>query len=75
MVLCNEQQKRMLEYPDRLFESGYPTLEEIFRFNAARGEYGPGDAEEHVNVRLALVRERRAHTVERTRPNGMVLEI
>ncbi len=75
MVLCNEQQKRLLEYPEHLFASGWPTLEQIFRFNAKRGEYGPGDVEEHVRLRMALAREQRAHVFERTRPNGTVLEI
>ena len=75
MVLCNERQKRMLEYPVSLFEKGFPTLEDIFRSNAERGEYGPGDVEEQVQSRLALARERRPHTLERTRPNGLVLEI
>jgi diguanylate cyclase (GGDEF)-like protein len=75
MVLCNEQQRKLLEYPTFLFERGYPTLEEIFRFNASRGEYGPGDVEEHVRHRMDLARERRAHVFERTRPNGTVLEV
>jgi diguanylate cyclase (GGDEF)-like protein len=75
MVLCNEQQKRMLDYPASLFEEGFPTLEEIFRFNAERGEYGRGDVEEQVQSRLARARQSRPHTVERTRPNGVVLEI
>jgi diguanylate cyclase (GGDEF)-like protein len=75
MVLCNDQQKALLDYPDELFSSGFPTLEELFRFNARRGEYGPGDIEEHVRRRLALVRERRPHRYERVRPNGTVLEV
>jgi diguanylate cyclase (GGDEF)-like protein len=75
MVLCNNQQKKLLEYPDWLFQSGYPTLEEIFRFNASRGEYGPGEVEAHVQHRMALAKERCAHGFERTRPNGTVLEI
>jgi len=75
MVLCNEQQKKLLDYPAHLFASGYPTLEQIFRFNANRGEYGPGDAEEHVRLRMALANEKRPHVLERTRPNGTVLEI
>jgi diguanylate cyclase (GGDEF)-like protein len=75
MVLCNEQQKRLLDYPDELFASGYPTLEQIYRFNAARGEYGPGDVDEHVRTRMALASERKAHIFERARPNGTVLEI
>jgi diguanylate cyclase (GGDEF)-like protein len=75
MVLCNEQQKAMLEYPKELFANGNPTLEDLFRFNAARGEYGPGNPDEHVARRIALVRKRHAHTYERTRPNGVVVEV
>jgi predicted signal transduction protein with EAL and GGDEF domain len=75
MVLCNQQQKRLLDYPDDLFARGYPSLEDIYRFNASRGEYGPGDPEAHVKLRMDLAREQRPHTIERTRPNGTVLEI
>ena len=75
MVLCNRQQKEMLEYPDSLFAKGSPTLEDMFRFNAMRGEYGPGDIEEQVRQRMDLARQKRPHVFERTRPNGTVLEI
>lgn len=75
MVLCNEQQKVMLEYPAELFANGNPTLEDLFRFNAARGEYGPGNPDDHVARRMALVKKRHAHAYERTRPNGMIVEI
>lgn len=75
MVLCNERQKELLEYPDELFGKGYPTLEELFRFNARRGEYGPGDIELQVKKRMALVREMKPHTYERARPNGTIVEV
>jgi diguanylate cyclase (GGDEF)-like protein len=75
LVLCNRQQKELLEYPDSLFSGGTPTLEQIFRFNAGRGEYGQGDADAHVEAKMDLVRKRCAHTFERTRPNGTVLQI
>lgn len=75
LVFCNDRQKRMLEYPPNLFEYGNPSLEQLFRFNATRGEYGPGDIEKHVADRMALVMQRRAHVFERTRPNGTALEI
>lgn len=75
MVLCNEQQKALLQYPPELFANGNPTMEDLFRLNASRGEYGPGDAEEQVARRLALARTRKAHVYERTRPNGTILEI
>jgi diguanylate cyclase (GGDEF)-like protein len=75
LVFCNEQQKKLLDYPPYLFEHGNPSLEQLFRFNAIRGEYGEGDIEKHVSDRMALVQQRRAHVFERTRPNGTVLEI
>src|SRR5262245_50552734 len=65
MLLCNDQQKHLLEYPDDLFARGTPTLEGLFRFNAARGEYGPGDVQEHVARRMRLVHEKKPHVYER----------
>ena len=65
----------MLEYPDSLFEGQNPSMADIFRLNAKRGEYGPGDVEDHVRKRLSLVHQRLPHSFERTRPNGRVLEI
>ena len=75
MILCNAQQRALLDYPDELFAHGMPTLETLFRFNAERGEYGPGPVEEHVARRLSRLRERAPHHYERVRPNGTVLEI
>ncbi len=75
VVICNRQQRDLLEYPSTLFEDGNPTLRELFHFNAARGEYGPGDAEELVANKMDLVRKRVAHTFERIRLNGQIIEI
>jgi diguanylate cyclase (GGDEF)-like protein len=75
LVLCNDRQRQLLDYPDELFADGNPTLERMFRFNAERGEYGAGDPEAHVKTRMELVAQRTPHVFERTRPNGTVLEI
>jgi diguanylate cyclase (GGDEF)-like protein len=75
LVLCNRQQKELLEYPEELFKDGNPTLEQIFRFNASRGEYGEGSVETFIKAKMELVRKKCAHTFERTRPNGTVLQI
>ena len=75
MVLCNGRLRQMLDYPDTLFSAGYPSMEELFRFNARRGEYGPGDPEEQVSQRMRRARQRKAHVFERTRPNGTVVEV
>ncbi len=75
VVLCNAQQRELLDYPEEFFTMGAPGLEEIFRFNASRGEYGLGDIETLVDSKMELVRKRLHHVFERTRPNGTVLEI
>ena len=75
MAVSNQRLREMLEYPDELFANGNPYLEDLFRFNAQRGEYGPGNVEEHVRRRMARVKEQRAHEYERRRPNGTILEV
>jgi diguanylate cyclase (GGDEF)-like protein len=75
LVLCNAQQRRLLDYPDSLFVNGNPSLQQIFAFNAERGEYGPGSVDDHVTMRMDLVAKKRAHVFERKRPNGTILEV
>ena len=74
LVAYNQQFKRMHDYPDSMFEPDAPLLEDIFRFNAERGEYGPGNVEEIVKERLMLTRRRERHHYERWRPNGKLIE-
>jgi diguanylate cyclase (GGDEF)-like protein len=75
VTVCNEKAKKFLDLPEQLFADGPPSLEEIFRFNASRGEYGPGDAETQVSMRMALVRERKPHILEHECVDGTVLEV
>ncbi len=75
MIACNEELKRLLGFPDWLFEGGYPTLEELARFNAERGDYGDGNIDEIVEGVVERAKRFEAHTMERTRPDGTVLEI
>lgn len=75
LVLCNDLQKKLLNYPPALFEYGLPSLEQIIRFNAVRGEYGPGDVEAHVQERMRLASLRVPHHYRRKRPCGTVLEV
>jgi diguanylate cyclase (GGDEF)-like protein len=76
LVAHNEEFRRLLGFPDDLFSGpGAPTLERLFRFNALRGEYGPGDAEPIVAQLLSRARQRQPHKFERTRPDGTVLEV
>ena len=73
-VALNRKFLELMEFPEERFKDGF-SMEEGFRFNAERGEYGPGDVEEQVRERLELSRKFKAHRFERTRPDGTVLEI
>ena len=64
----------MLDFPAELF-AHRPTLDQVLRYNAVRGEYGPGDIEEQVRKRIELARKFEPHYFERKRPNGQVLAI
>ena len=75
MVARNKQFMQLLDFPDSLFEKPVLPLEEVFRFNARRGEYGPGDVEQQVAERIARARKFEPHRFERVRPDGTVLEI
>ncbi len=71
----NEQFIELLEFPPSLFAKGWVHLEDLSRFNAERGEYGPGDPEEQVRAMVLRARNFQAHRIERMRPNGQWLEI
>jgi signal transduction histidine kinase/CheY-like chemotaxis protein len=73
-IAFNRRFLELLDLPAERFGLGF-TLEEAFRFNAARGEYGPGDADEQVRSRLELARRFEPHQFERIRPDGTILEI
>lgn len=75
LELCNEKLAELLDMPVELAKPGTPFVD-IIRFNALRGEYGPGDVEELVHNRLEKARQFLPHHFERTRPSdGMTLEV
>ncbi|MDX1514648.1 MAG: EAL domain-containing protein, partial [Gammaproteobacteria bacterium] len=74
LVAFNQRFVELLEFPPDLVRKG-ESLETLFRYNAQRGEYGPGDSETLVRERMDLARRFEAHCFRRTRPNGTVLEI
>ena len=65
---------RLLDFPPELMRPGV-TLEDIFKFNALRGEYGPGNPVAQVKERMELTRKFEPHQFVRTRPNGTVLDV
>jgi PAS domain S-box-containing protein len=75
VIAWNKEFKRLLRFPDELFESHAPTMETLIRFNAERGDYGPGNVEQQVEAGLARYRLMQPHQFERTRADGTVLEV
>lgn len=74
LVTWNKAMLRLLDFPESMVRVGTP-FEEFARFNAERGEYGPGDIDDHVRQRMDRARQKLPHVFERTRPNGTVIEI
>ena len=76
LLAHNAQFRRLLDFPDDLFDGEVTSFERIIRFNAARGEYGqPADLEATVQQIIERARHPSAHQFERTRPNGDTLEV
>lgn len=74
LELCNSEFARLLDFPTELAQPGTP-LEALFRFNAERGEYGPGDSEQIVQTLVSRATTPINHRFERIRPNGKILEV
>ncbi len=74
VVAYNQRFIELGNYPIGQFPQGTPLIEFV-RYNAENGEYGPGQPEDLIVARMELARRTTAHTRERVRPNGQVLEI
>lgn len=74
LVTANRRFREMLEIPEALCRSGTP-FEVLMRFNAERGDYGPGHPESQVRERVELARRFEPHDLQRVRPNGTVLHV
>jgi PAS domain-containing protein len=75
VAVCNDKAKTILDLPEALFAGGPPRLEDLIRFNAARGEYGPGNRDEQIAAKVALAKDRHTYHFERQRPDGTVLDV
>ncbi len=75
LLLHNREFQQLLELPKSLLDSPQVNMEQIFRFNAERGEYGPGDSEAIVRSLMIRAKHPTAHHFERTRPNGQTLDV
>ncbi len=74
LIAFNQAFLDLLDFPSDTFTYG-DNLEKFFRYNADRGEYGPGDPAQQVAERIELAKRFESHVFQRTRPDGRVIEI
>ena len=74
LVAFNERYVDFMDYPPGFLHVGKPT-EEILRFCAERGDYGPGDVEKLVRERTLSRRGGELFRRERTTADGRTLAI
>ena len=76
LVAWNSRYEELFDYPPRFLYSGCP-IERVYRFNAQRGILNAkgGDIDSEIEKRLGWLREGNSHRLERTLPNGKVIDI
>ncbi|RCS31720.1 response regulator [Rhodanobacter denitrificans] len=74
LVAWNRRYLELFEYPDGMVHVGVPVAE-LIRWNAERGECGPGEVEAHVAKRIQYMRAGSPHLFQRVRPDGTVIEM
>lgn len=74
LVGWNRRFAELLDFPESLLNDK-ATYSDIVRFNALRGEYGPGEPEALVLEREMLAAKAEPHHFERVRPDGRVIEV
>tara|TARA_R110002110_G_scaffold415612_7_gene652258 strand:+ start:66923 stop:70471 length:3549 start_codon:yes stop_codon:yes gene_type:complete len=74
LAWLNERFRDYLGLPEKYGRVGVP-VEDIIRYSAEQGEYGPGEVETIVNDLLAQYKLRAPATYERRLDDGTVLEV
>ncbi|MBJ9983982.1 hybrid sensor histidine kinase/response regulator [Acinetobacter sp. S40] len=74
LVAWNNQYLKLFDYPKDLVYVGCP-IADLIRYNAERGECGPGSVEEHVRKRIHWMQVGSAHEFERIRKDGRVIQM
>lgn len=74
LVAWNKRYSEMFNYPKGFLQVGQP-IEEIIRYNAERGECGPGEIDRHVDKRVQHLKNGSSHHFIRHRRNSQVYEM
>lgn len=74
LLAWNKRFLELYDVPASFVRVGTP-IEDFFRLQALRGEYGPGEADQLVAERVELARQMVPHAFERTLKNDRVIEV
>lgn len=74
MIAWNRRFFTLLDFPMGMAKVGTP-FADFMRYNAVRGEYGPGEVEELVAERVRAAASFQPHYFERVRPNGTIIAV
>lgn len=74
LIGWNSRFLELLEFPAELGTLHRP-FADFIRYNAERGEYGPGDTDVQIQERVEQAKQFVSHDFERTRPDGVVLRV
>ncbi|KAB8193361.1 response regulator [Lysobacter maris] len=74
LVAWNRRYQELFDYPDGMLYVGRP-VSDLIRWNAERGEMGPGDVNDQVRRRIAHLRAGTPYVFERVRASGQVVEM
>ena len=74
LVAWNARYLDLFEYPEGMVKPGQP-IATLIRYNAERGECGPGDIDELVSKRLRHMQMGSPHRFIRRRADGRVIEM
>lgn len=73
LIAWNSRYLDLFRYPPGMVQVGAPVAD-LIRYNAQRGECGPGEVDSHVERRLGHMRRGQVHSFQRVRPDGRVLK-
>lgn len=73
LVAWNRRYLELFDYPPGMVRVGAP-IADLIRYNAERGECGPGEVEAHVEKRLEHMRRGHQHDFKRARSDGKILK-
>jgi diguanylate cyclase (GGDEF)-like protein/PAS domain S-box-containing protein len=71
----NKLYRTLLDLPEHLFSGAPPKLEDLVRFRAERGDYGPLPVDDAVAMRMSILLSPVPVSTERNELSGRVLEI